>query len=61
MVIMPRFVAESCLELIERERVTTSHMVPANFIRILEAPVAGLRPQQHQEDPARRPRRARPR
>jgi len=36
-VIMPRFVAESCLELIERERVTTSHMVPANFIRILEA------------------------
>jgi long-chain acyl-CoA synthetase len=36
-VIMPRFDAESCLELIERERVTTSHMVPANFIRILEA------------------------
>jgi len=36
-VIMPRFVAESCLELIERERLTTSHMVPANFIRILEA------------------------
>ena len=37
-VVMPRFTAESCLELIERERVTTSHMVPANFIRILEAP-----------------------
>ena len=36
-VIMPRFTAESCLELIQRERVTTSHMVPANFIRILEA------------------------
>jgi long-chain acyl-CoA synthetase len=37
-VVMPRFTAESCLELIQRERVTTSHMVPANFIRILEAP-----------------------
>ncbi len=37
-VVMPRFTAESCLELIHRERVTTSHMVPANFIRILEAP-----------------------
>jgi len=36
-VIMPRFTAETCLELIQRERVTTSHMVPANFIRILEA------------------------
>jgi long-chain acyl-CoA synthetase len=36
-VIMDRFSAEECLSLIERERVTTSHMVPANFIRILEA------------------------
>ncbi len=36
-VIMDRFSAEECLSLIERERVTTSHMVPANFVRILEA------------------------
>jgi long-chain acyl-CoA synthetase len=36
-VIMERFDAEDCLALIERERVTTSHMVPANFVRILEA------------------------
>jgi long-chain acyl-CoA synthetase len=36
-VIMDRFSADECLSLIERERVTTSHMVPANFIRILEA------------------------
>jgi long-chain acyl-CoA synthetase len=36
-VVMPRFDAESCLELVELERVTTSHMVPANFVRILEA------------------------
>jgi long-chain acyl-CoA synthetase len=35
-VIMPHFGAEECLRLIERHRVTTSHMVPANFIRILE-------------------------
>jgi len=35
-VIMPRFDAEDCLALIERERVTTSHLVPANFVRILE-------------------------
>jgi long-chain acyl-CoA synthetase len=35
-VVMPRFDAETCLELIETERVTTSHMVPANFVRILE-------------------------
>lgn len=35
-VIMPRFTAEECLRLIEEERVTTSHMVPANFVRILE-------------------------
>ncbi|MDQ1696042.1 MAG: long-chain acyl-CoA synthetase, partial [Frankiaceae bacterium] len=36
-VVMPPFDAERCLELIETERVTTSHMVPANFVRILEA------------------------
>lgn len=35
-VVMPRFDAETCLELIQTERVTTSHMVPANFVRILE-------------------------
>ncbi|MCU1463659.1 MAG: putative acyl-CoA ligase [Acidimicrobiales bacterium] len=34
-VIMTRFDADACLALIERERVTTTHMVPANFIRIL--------------------------
>ena len=37
LVIMPPFDAEECLSLIESERVTTSHMVPANFVRILEA------------------------
>jgi long-chain acyl-CoA synthetase len=36
-VVMERFDAASCLELIATERVTTSHMVPANFVRILEA------------------------
>ena len=36
-VIMQPFDAEQCLDLIEAERVTTSHMVPANFIRILDA------------------------
>jgi long-chain acyl-CoA synthetase len=36
-VIMEPFDAEQCLSLIETERVTTSHMVPANFVRILEA------------------------
>ena len=35
-VVMQPFDAVRCLELIERERVTTSHMVPANFIRILD-------------------------
>ena len=38
---MDRFTAEECLALIERERVTTSHMVPANFVRILEADRTG--------------------
>ncbi len=37
-VIMDRFTADSCLDLIATEHVTTSHMVPANFVRILEAP-----------------------
>jgi long-chain acyl-CoA synthetase len=36
-VIMEPFDAEHCLSLIETELVTTSHMVPANFVRILEA------------------------
>ncbi len=36
-VVMPRFDATTCLELIATEGVTTSHMVPANFVRILEA------------------------
>ncbi|HUY22797.1 MAG TPA: AMP-binding protein [Acidimicrobiales bacterium] len=36
-VVMPRWDATECLRLIEAERVTTSQMVPANFIRILEA------------------------
>ena len=35
-VVMPRFDAVTCLELIATEGVTTSHMVPANFVRILE-------------------------
>ena len=35
-VIMPRWDAESCLALIERHRVTNTHMVPSNFIRILD-------------------------
>jgi long-chain acyl-CoA synthetase len=38
LVIMRRFDGERCLQLIQDERVTTTHMVPANFIRILEAP-----------------------
>jgi long-chain acyl-CoA synthetase len=37
-VIMPRFDAEECLRLMASERVTTSSMVPAHFIRILELP-----------------------
>ena len=35
-VVMPRWDADECLRLIEAERVTNSHMVPANFVRILE-------------------------
>ncbi len=36
-VIMPKWDATEALGLIEAERVTTAQMVPANFIRILEA------------------------
>jgi len=36
-VIMPKWEATEALRLIQTERVTTSQMVPANFIRILEA------------------------
>jgi long-chain acyl-CoA synthetase len=36
-VIMAKWDATECLGLIQSERVTTSQMVPANFIRILEA------------------------
>jgi long-chain acyl-CoA synthetase len=39
-VLMKKFDAEDCLRLISRERVTTSAMVPAHFIRILELPDA---------------------
>ena len=37
-VIMPKWDARECLELIERWRVTNVHMVPANFTRILALP-----------------------
>jgi long-chain acyl-CoA synthetase len=37
-VIMPRFDAEEALRLIEREHVTTTHMVPTMFVRILKLP-----------------------
>jgi len=36
LVVMPRFDALTCLQLMEAERVTNGFMVPANFIRILE-------------------------
>jgi long-chain acyl-CoA synthetase len=39
-VLMKKFDAEECLRAIDRERVTTSAMVPAHFIRILELPDA---------------------
>jgi len=35
LVLMRHFDAEECLALIERERVTWTHMVPINFVRIL--------------------------
>ncbi len=37
-VVMERFDAAACLALIERHRVTNSHMVPANFVRLLGLP-----------------------
>jgi long-chain acyl-CoA synthetase len=37
-VVMERFDAEHCLALIDRERVTTTSMVPAHFVRILALP-----------------------
>jgi acyl-CoA synthetase (AMP-forming)/AMP-acid ligase II len=37
-VILPDWDAEGCLAMIERHRVTNTHMVPANFIRILDLP-----------------------
>ena len=55
-VIMPRFDAGDCLRLIASERVTTSSMVPAHFIRILELPPdvrSPSRPLEREEDPAR--------
>jgi long-chain acyl-CoA synthetase len=42
-VLMTRFDAEACLATIAAERVTTSAMVPAHFIRILELPEATRR------------------
>ena len=39
-VLMPKFDAAECLRLIATERVTTSAMVPAHFVRILELPAA---------------------
>lgn len=35
-VVMHPFDAEQCLQLIDQYRVTSSHMVPANFVRILQ-------------------------
>ncbi|MGP0029377.1 MAG: AMP-binding protein [Acidimicrobiales bacterium] len=37
-VVMRHFDAEECLRLIEAERVTWSHMVPINFVRLLKLP-----------------------
>ena len=42
-VIMPRFDEEEALRLIARERVTTTHMVPTMFVRILKLPEATRR------------------
>ena len=39
-VVMVRWDAEEALEIIERDRVTSTHMVPANFQRILALPEA---------------------
>lgn len=38
LVIMPKFDAETCLQLIDRYRVTTSYMVPTMFHRLLQLP-----------------------
>ena len=43
LVIMTKFDAEEALRAIERHRVTTTHMVPVNFIRILDLPEATRR------------------
>ncbi len=37
-VVMGSWDAEECLALVERYRVTSTHMVPSNFVRILELP-----------------------
>jgi long-chain acyl-CoA synthetase len=37
-VVMRRFDAEECLRLIDEHRVTWAHMVPINFVRILQLP-----------------------
>lgn len=37
-VVMDRFDAEECLRLIDAHEVTNSHMVPANFVRLLALP-----------------------
>jgi long-chain acyl-CoA synthetase len=37
-VVMPRFDAESFLELVERHRVTTAQMVPTMFVRLMRLP-----------------------
>ncbi len=43
-VVMAHWDAEECLALVERHRVTNTHMVPANFVRILDlAPEARSR------------------
>jgi long-chain acyl-CoA synthetase len=39
-VVMPRWDAEEALQIIERDRVTSTHMVPANFQRLLALPEA---------------------
>jgi long-chain acyl-CoA synthetase len=39
-VVMRRFDARECLRLVAAHRVTSSHMVPANFTRLLEVPPA---------------------
>ncbi|MGH7818579.1 MAG: AMP-binding protein, partial [Candidatus Binatia bacterium] len=43
LVIMKKFDAEIALALVEKHRVTTTHMVPVNFIRILDLPEATRR------------------